>query len=86
MFAYLISSLEFCPVRPRLRPRNPRWHRRHIGDVFAADVGITGETVVALGRRLAAGKTEIDATGKLVLPGGVDAHAHIEQALRAPAS
>lgn len=48
-------------------------------DVFAADVGITGETIVALGRGLAAGKKEIDATGKLVLPGGVDAHAHIEQ-------
>jgi dihydropyrimidinase len=48
-------------------------------DVFAADVGITGETIVALGSGLAAGKTEIDATGKLVLPGGVDAHAHIEQ-------
>ncbi len=48
-------------------------------DVFAADVGITGETVVALGSKLAPGKTEIDARGKLVLPGGVDAHAHIEQ-------
>jgi dihydropyrimidinase len=48
-------------------------------DVFAADVGIVGETVVALGSRLEPGKTEIDARGKLVLPGGVDAHAHIEQ-------
>jgi dihydropyrimidinase len=48
-------------------------------DVFAADVGITGETIVALGSGLAGGKTEIDATGRLVLPGGVDAHAHIEQ-------
>ncbi|MES2031298.1 MAG: dihydropyrimidinase [Pseudomonadota bacterium] len=48
-------------------------------DVFAADVGIAGETIVALGSKLAAGKKEIDATGKLVLPGGVDAHAHIEQ-------
>jgi dihydropyrimidinase len=48
-------------------------------DVFAADVGITGETIVALGLGLAKGKKEIDATGKLVLPGGVDAHAHIEQ-------
>lgn len=48
-------------------------------DVFAADVGITGETIVALGSGLAAGRKEIDATGKLVLPGGVDAHAHIEQ-------
>src|SRR5207344_3199454 len=45
----------------------------------AADVGITGETIVALGSNLAAGRKEIDATGKLVLPGGIDAHAHIEQ-------
>ena len=48
-------------------------------DVFATDVGINGETIVALGSNLAPGKTEIDARGKLVLPGGVDAHAHIEQ-------
>ncbi|MET0220645.1 MAG: amidohydrolase family protein, partial [Tardiphaga sp.] len=48
-------------------------------DIFAADVGITGESIVALGSNLAAGAREIDATGKLVLPGGVDAHAHIEQ-------
>ena len=48
-------------------------------DVFAADVGIIGETIVAIGSGLPAGKTEIDARGKLVLPGGVDAHAHIEQ-------
>ena len=46
---------------------------------FAADVAIIGETISALGRNLGAGKREIDAKGKLVLPGGVDAHAHIEQ-------
>jgi len=48
-------------------------------DVFAADVGIDGESIVALGKSLGAGKKEIDATGKFVLPGGIDAHAHIEQ-------
>ncbi len=48
-------------------------------DVFQADIGISGETVVALGLGLPAGREEIDATGRLVLPGGVDAHAHIEQ-------
>ena len=48
-------------------------------DVFDADVAIAGETVVAIGRDLPAGKREIDAHGKLVLPGGVDSHAHIEQ-------
>src|SRR5437588_778293 len=34
---------------------------------------------VAIGQGLAAGEREIDASGKLVLPGGVDSHAHIEQ-------
>ena len=48
-------------------------------DTFRADVGIRGETIAALGLDLSAGAEEIDATGRLVLPGGVDAHAHIEQ-------
>ena len=48
-------------------------------DVFDADVAIAGETVAAIGRSLPAGRREIDARGKLVLPGGVDSHAHIEQ-------
>jgi len=44
-----------------------------------ADVGITGETVVAIARELPAGRNEIDARGKIVTPGGVDSHCHIEQ-------
>jgi dihydropyrimidinase len=48
-------------------------------DDFAADVGITDGTIAAIGRNLGPGRTEIDATGRLVLPGGIDAHAHIEQ-------
>jgi dihydropyrimidinase len=48
-------------------------------DVFQADIGISGETIAALGTALAPGRREIDARGKLVLPGGVDTHAHIEQ-------
>ena len=48
-------------------------------DVFEADIAIIGETIAAIGRNLPAGKREIDACGKLVLPGGVDSHAHIEQ-------
>jgi dihydropyrimidinase len=50
-----------------------------VSDVFEADVAIAGETVAAIGRGLPAGRREIDARGKLVLPGGVDSHAHIEQ-------
>ncbi|MBO0755792.1 MAG: dihydropyrimidinase [Bradyrhizobiaceae bacterium] len=47
--------------------------------VFAADVAIDGETIAAIGRNLSTGATEIDARNKLVLPGGIDSHAHIEQ-------
>lgn len=47
--------------------------------VFAADVAVSGGEIAAIGRGLAKGRREIDARGKLVLPGGVDAHAHIEQ-------
>ena len=48
-------------------------------DEFDADIGIQDGAITAIGRNLAAGATEIDARGKLVLPGGIDAHAHIEQ-------
>jgi len=49
------------------------------GGTFKADVAIKGESVVAVGLDLGRGAREIDASGKLVLPGGIDAHAHIEQ-------
>jgi dihydropyrimidinase len=45
---------------------------------FRADVGIEGERIAALGDGLSAPRA-IDASGKLVLPGGVDSHCHIEQ-------
>src|SRR3989440_1844449 len=45
---------------------------------FRADVGIRGEKIVELKAGLSGEKT-IDAAGKLVLPGGVDSHCHIEQ-------
>ena len=50
-----------------------------VSDVFEADVAISGETIAAVGRGLSGARREIDARGKLVLPGGVDSHAHIEQ-------
>ena len=48
-------------------------------DTFQADVGIRGETIAAIGLDLGPGRHEIDARDKLVLPGGLDSHAHIEQ-------
>jgi dihydropyrimidinase len=48
-------------------------------DVFKADLGIQAGRIAAIGLDLPAGAQEIDAKGKLVLPGGVDTHCHIEQ-------
>jgi len=45
---------------------------------FQADVGIKDGRVAEIGHALSGAKT-IDASGKLVLPGGVDSHCHIEQ-------
>jgi dihydropyrimidinase len=54
----------------------------HIGtatDAYDADIGIKDGVIAAVGRNLAVGATEIDAKDRLVLPGGVDTHAHIQQ-------
>jgi dihydropyrimidinase len=43
-----------------------------------ADIGINGETIAAVQPGLA-GERTIDATGRLVMPGGIDSHCHVEQ-------
>ncbi len=48
-------------------------------DVFTADIGIRAEHIVAIADRIVDGERVIDATGKLVLPGGIDAHCHLDQ-------
>ena len=48
-------------------------------DTFRSDVAIRDGRVVALGHDLGPADREIDAVGMLVLPGGIDAHCHIEQ-------
>jgi dihydropyrimidinase len=45
---------------------------------FRADVGIRGEKIAEIGASLSGSKV-IDAAGKLVMPGGVDSHCHVEQ-------
>ena len=45
--------------------------------VSRADLGVTGGRIAAIGEKLA-GRETIDATGKLVLPGAVDEHVHLE--------
>lgn len=47
-------------------------------DDYVADVLIDGETIVAIGHDIQVeAETAIDATGQLVLPGGVDPHVHM---------
>jgi len=48
-------------------------------DTFLCDVGIRGGKIVALGEDLGAAADVIDASGKLVLPGGIDSHVHLAQ-------
>jgi dihydropyrimidinase len=48
-------------------------------DDYIADILIEGETVKAIGRKLAVkADKEIDASGKLVFPGGIDPHVHLD--------
>ncbi|TQX85200.1 MULTISPECIES: dihydropyrimidinase [Rhizobium] len=47
-------------------------------DTFKGDIGINDGRIAALGLRLD-GRDVIEAEGKLVMPGGVDSHCHIEQ-------
>jgi len=49
-------------------------------DMFSADVGIDGDKIAAIAASLS-GRTEIDASGKLVMPGGIDSHCHVEQSM-----
>ena len=48
-------------------------------DTFEADVGISDGTIQAIARNLPDGRQTIDARGRLVLPGGVDGHCHLDQ-------
>lgn len=48
---------------------------------YKADIGIIGEHISAIGQDLL-GIKEIDATDKLVLPGAIDVHVHMQMPLR----
>lgn len=49
------------------------------GDTFQADILVEGETITGIGQKLdQPGAEVVDAAGKLVLPGGVDVHVHLD--------
>ncbi len=85
------AILRLPPLR-RIASRPPRPHHPRMshdlvikgGTVvtsereLTADLAVAGGRIAEIGTDLV-GDTEIDATGKLVMPGGVDPHAHVEQ-------
>jgi dihydropyrimidinase len=52
--------------------------------VFPADLGVEGGRIAQVGGAVPAAGREIDATGKLVLPGCVDIHTHLSAANTGP--
>lgn len=48
-------------------------------ETFEADIGIKDGVIAAIGKDLPSGRSDIDAQGRWVLPGGIDSHVHIEQ-------
>ena len=43
------------------------------------DIGISGGKIAAIEDKLPPGNRTIDATGKIIVPGGIDSHCHIEE-------
>ncbi len=54
------------------------------GEILAADVAVVGDRIASLAPGAAADR-EVDLAGRLVVPGLLDAHVHIESSLVAPA-
>ena len=48
-------------------------------DTFRADVGIRGGRVAAVADKVEGALKEIDASGLMVMPGGIDSHVHLAQ-------
>jgi dihydropyrimidinase len=53
-------------------------------DEMRCDIGVRGGRIVALAEQLGPGQREIDAAGRWVMPGGVDAHCHLDQPMPPP--
>ncbi len=58
--------------------RNGTIHDGNGGAAVVGDVAIDGGTITAVGQVDRAGATEIDATGRIVTPGFVDLHTHMD--------
>ncbi|PWK62367.1 dihydropyrimidinase [Roseicyclus mahoneyensis] len=48
-------------------------------ETWVGDIGITAGRITAMADKIAGGVRRIDAAGRIVVPGGIEAHAHIAQ-------
>src|SRR5262245_4729835 len=48
-------------------------------EVMRCDIGIAGGRIAALADRIEGGHRSIDASGRIVVPGGIDSHVHLAQ-------
>src|SRR5690606_40338244 len=53
-------------------------------DTYRADLGVRHGRIAQIGLDLPAGRHEIDAGGRVVTPGGIDAHCHLDQPMAPP--
>ncbi len=53
-------------------------------DSFDAEIGIADGRIALIGLKLPSAKREIDAAGRVVTPGGVDGHVHLDQPMAPP--
>ena len=53
-------------------------------DIYTSDVAVKDGYFVGIGDYKGSGNQEIDGTGKFIIPGFIDAHAHIESTLGTP--
>ena len=51
-------------------------------DTVRADVGVRGGVIAAVAETIEDGRRTIDASGLLVMPGGIDSHVHLAQPSR----
>ena len=52
-------------------------------DIFVSDIGILNKQIVLLEKKITQkSKETLDAEGKYVLPGGIDAHCHLDQPMK----
>ncbi len=53
-------------------------------DTIDCDIGIRDGRIAMLGQGLAQGTRDIDAAGRVVTPGGIDGHCHLDQPMEPP--